>query len=156
MERFPMPVRATSLRYLSILGNVRSLPERWAFGKAGGRFAALSMLERTISIANRGIDQGLHLGAQIFVSLNHKPILDDAVGEARPGVPMRRDSITHWWSSVKPVTAAAICQLWEGGKLDIEDRVAKYIPEFAAGGKEPITIRHLLTHTGGFRGTWRN
>src|SRR2546429_5411172 len=111
-------------------------------------------MQPTIDILKRGIDEGLHLGAQIYVSLDGKPVADDAVGEARPGVPMTRDSITHWWSSVKPVTAVAICQLWERGKLDVEDRVAKYIPEFAAGRKEPITIRHLLTHTGGFRGTW--
>ena len=64
---------------------------------------------------------------------------------------MTRDSINLWWSSVKPVTTVAIAQLWEQGNLDLDDRVAKFIPEFAAKGKNPITIRHILTHTGGFR-----
>ena len=49
-----------------------------------------------------------------------------------------------------------IAQLWEQDKLRPDDRVAKYIPEFAAGGKDAITIRHVLTHTGGFRSVGAN
>jgi CubicO group peptidase (beta-lactamase class C family) len=43
----------------------------------------------------------------------------------------------------------AILQLWEQGKLGLDDRVAEYIDEWGAG-KERCTIRHVLTHTGGF------
>jgi CubicO group peptidase (beta-lactamase class C family) len=113
-------------------------------------------MQRTLDILKSGIDEGLHLGAQIFVSLNGKPLLDDAVGEARFGVPMTRDSINWWLSAVKPITAVAIAQLWERGKLTLDDRVATFIPEFARGGKEEITVRHLLTHTGGFRAVSSN
>src|SRR4051794_1428427 len=105
------------------------------------------MLSRTLDILQRGIDEGLHLGAQIFVSLNDQIVLDDAVGQARFGVPMTRDSINWWLSAVKPVTAVAIAQLWERGNLALDNRVGAHIPEFARGGKEAITIRHLLTHT---------
>src|SRR3954465_10963901 len=114
------------------------------------------MLQRTLDILRRGIDEGLHLGAQIYVSLNGKPVLDDAVGQARFGVPMTRDSINWWLSAVKPITAVAIAPLWGRGKLALDDRVAHFIPEFGRGGKETITIRHLLTHTGGFRGVSSN
>ncbi len=56
-----------------------------------------------------------------------------------------------WMSSTKPVAAVAICQLWERGRLELDDPVARHIPEFAQGGKERVTVRHLLTHTGGLR-----
>jgi len=56
-----------------------------------------------------------------------------------------------WMSSTKPVAAVAICQLWERGRLELDDPVARHIPEFAQGGKERVTVRHLLTHTGGVR-----
>jgi CubicO group peptidase (beta-lactamase class C family) len=113
-------------------------------------------MQRTLDILRRGIDDGLHLGAQIYVSLNGYVVIDDAVGQARFGAPMTRDSINWWLSAVKPITAVAIAQLWERGKLTLDDRVAMHIPEFARGGKESTTIRHLLTHTGGFRGVSSN
>src|SRR5262249_8862710 len=74
-----------------------------------------------------------------------------AVGEARPGVAMRPESLVLWLSSTKPVAAVAIAQLWERGLLDLDDPIARHVPEFASHGKEAITLRHALTHTGGFR-----
>ena len=65
---------------------------------------------------------------------------------------MTSDTLSLWLSAGKPVTAIAIAQQVERGKLAVNDPVAKHLPEFAHGGKEPITLRHLLTHTGGFRG----
>src|SRR2546430_1200029 len=108
-------------------------------------------LTRTVAVIEQGIAQGLHIGAQIFVSLDGQTIGDVALGEARRGVPMRADTLMLWLSSAKPITAVAIAQLWERGKLELDDRVAKRIPEFAAHGKDRITIRHILTHTAGFR-----
>lgn len=48
-------------------------------------------------------------------------------------------------------TAPAITLLIERGKLDPDKPVATYIPDFAAEGKESITVKHLLTHTSGLR-----
>ncbi len=64
---------------------------------------------------------------------------------------MTSDSVTLWLSSTKPITAVAIAQLWEQARLDLDDPISKHIPEFGVKGKEAITIRHALTHTGGFR-----
>jgi len=47
------------------------------------------------------------------------------------------------------VTATAIMQLWEQGKLRMNDPVAKYLPEFGQNGKQDITIRQLLVHYSG-------
>jgi CubicO group peptidase (beta-lactamase class C family) len=47
------------------------------------------------------------------------------------------------------ITATAVMQLSEQGKISVNDRAAKYLPEFAANGKGDITIRELLTHYSG-------
>ncbi len=107
-------------------------------------------LARTLAAIERGITDNLHIGAQLYVSLDGRPIADLGIGEARRGVAMTRDHLTLWMSSVKPITALAIGQMWENGRLALDDQVSRYIPEFGASGKDPITIRHVLTHTAGF------
>jgi CubicO group peptidase (beta-lactamase class C family) len=110
-----------------------------------------SALPRTLAELAAGIDGGLHLGGQLFVARRDGTLADLAFGEARPGEPMRRDHRMLWLSSSKPVTALLVARLWERERLDLDDPVARHLPEFAAGGKERVTLRHLLTHTGGFR-----
>jgi CubicO group peptidase (beta-lactamase class C family) len=109
------------------------------------------VLPRTVGLIEQGMAERLHVGAQVYIALGGELVADFGVGAARPGVPMTPDTIMLWRSSTKPVAAVAIAQLWEQGELELDDRVAAYIPEFGAHGKEGITIRHLLTHTGGFR-----
>ena len=108
-------------------------------------------LPKSTAAIESGIAQGLHIGAQLYVSLPGGTVADLAIGESRRGVAMTPDTLMLWMSATKPVTAIAIAQLWERGLLELDDRVEKYIPEFGQKGKEPITIRHVLTHTGGFR-----
>lgn len=112
---------------------------------------ALDRLPRTREAIEAGIRERLHLGAQLYVSLGGEPVADAALGENRPGEPLTRDHLMLWLSSTKPVPAVAIAQLWERGLLELDDPVALHVPEFAANGKEGITLRHLLTHTGGIR-----
>ena len=111
----------------------------------------LDRLPRTRQAIEEGIREGLHLGAQVYASLQGEAVADGAVGEDRPGTPLTPDHLMLWLSSTKPVGAVAIAQLWERGKLELDDPVARHIPEFAANGKEGITLRHLLTHTAGIR-----
>jgi uncharacterized protein YbbC (DUF1343 family)/CubicO group peptidase (beta-lactamase class C family) len=47
------------------------------------------------------------------------------------------------------VTAPAVMQLVEQGKVRLNDPVVKYLPEFAPNGKDEITVRQLLTHYSG-------
>lgn len=93
------------------------------------------------------------MGAQVYVSRRGECVADLAVGEARPGEALGRDMLMLWLSSTKPIAAVAVGQLWERGKLELDDPVARFIPEFGVQGKEGITLRHLLTHTAGIRGT---
>ncbi|MBK9153902.1 MAG: beta-lactamase family protein [Chloracidobacterium sp.] len=74
--------------------------------------------------------------------------------------PVDADTIYHWASNTKPFTGIAIMQLRDRGLLKLDDPVTKYLPELREihnrfGSMDEITIRHLLTHSGGFRGgTW--
>ena len=108
-------------------------------------------LARTAAELAAQVGAGLELGGQLFLALQGEVVADAGFGAARPGEPMRRDHLMLWMSSTKPVAAVAICQLWERGKLELDDPVARHIAEFAQGGKERVTVRHLLTHTGGLR-----
>jgi uncharacterized protein YbbC (DUF1343 family)/CubicO group peptidase (beta-lactamase class C family) len=66
--------------------------------------------------------------------------------------PMTVDTVFDLASLTKVVaTSSAIAMLLEQGKLRLNDPVARYIPEFAANGKDQVTIRHLVTHTSGLR-----
>jgi CubicO group peptidase (beta-lactamase class C family) len=118
-------------------------------------------LDRTLEILHEGIHQRLHIGAQLFASIDGQPVADLALGLARLApdsptghdIPMQTDTLMLWLSAGKPLTAAAICMLWERGQLQFEDTVVQHWPDFGKNGKQDITIRHLLTHTSGIRGT---
>ena len=114
----------------------------------------MDALPKTRAILEQGRTDGLHHGAQLFVSLRGETVCDGAVGEARPGEPLTTDHLMLWLSAGKPVTAAAVlnlCQLFThaGPGLRLDAPVAEYLPDFAARGKGNVTVRHLLTHTGG-------
>jgi CubicO group peptidase (beta-lactamase class C family) len=108
-----------------------------------------SGLEKVINLLEEQRKKGLHDGAQLFMARRGRPLIDIAIGEAQHGVPLRTDSVMLWFSATKPLTAVAIAQQFEQGRINLDDRVQSFIPEFA-NGKESATIRHVLTHTGGF------
>jgi CubicO group peptidase (beta-lactamase class C family) len=49
----------------------------------------------------------------------------------------------------KPINVAALMSLFDQGKFRLDDRVTRFLPRFAGGGREDVTMRHLLTHTSG-------
>ena len=83
-------------------------------------------------------------------------------GEANRETHQRVDAETayNWASITKTFTAIAILQLRDRGKLSLDDPAVRYVPELrqvhdAYGPIEAVTIRHLLTHSAGFRNpTW--
>jgi CubicO group peptidase (beta-lactamase class C family) len=104
---------------------------------------------RVVEVLERGIADGTHIGAQLYVSQGGEVHADVALGVARPDVAMTTDSMMIWFSMTKAATAIAVAQLWERGALDVDDPVVVHIPEFGSLGKDAITLRHLLTHTAG-------
>ena len=64
--------------------------------------------------------------------------------------PMTEDTVFDLASLTKVLaTAPSVMQLYEQGRFRLNDPVAMYLPEFAANGKQDITIRQLLTHYSG-------
>ncbi|WP_424533348.1 serine hydrolase domain-containing protein [Sphaerisporangium viridialbum] len=70
------------------------------------------------------------------------------------GVETTPDSVFQVGSTTKVWTAALVMQLVEEGLVELDRPVREYLPEFAVadGAEKVITVRHLLTHTGGFDG----
>jgi CubicO group peptidase (beta-lactamase class C family) len=83
-------------------------------------------------------------------------------GEAgnMPHQPIDAETAYNWASITKTLTAIAILQLRDRGRLSLDDPAVKYVPELREvhdtfGPIDAITIRHLLTHSAGFRNpTW--
>jgi CubicO group peptidase (beta-lactamase class C family) len=106
-------------------------------------------LARVTDLLERRRAGGWHDGAQCYVSRHGEILLDVAIGESRPGRAMERDDLMLLYSAGKPLTVVAVLQLWEQGRLGLDDPVAEYVDGWG-NGKERCTIRHVLTHTGGF------
>jgi len=67
---------------------------------------------------------------------------------------VRKNTIFWIASMTKPITGTAVMMLHEQGKLSVDDKVEKYLPEFAAlktpsGRAAGLTLRHLMTHSSG-------
>jgi CubicO group peptidase (beta-lactamase class C family) len=100
-------------------------------------------------ILERRQADGWHRGAQCYVSIGGEAVVDVAVGESEPGRAMEPDDVMLWYSAGKPVTAVAVLQLVERGRLGLDDLVGTYVGGWG-NGKEACTVRHVLVHTGGF------
>ncbi len=70
--------------------------------------------------------------------------------EMEKPISMKEDTIFDLASLSKIFTTTAAMKLYEEGYFRLDDPVSDYIPEFAANGKESVTIRQLMTHTSGF------
>lgn len=115
--------------------------------RAQDRFAAIDQL------VNHGIEEHLLPGAVVIVGHDGHVVFRRAYG-MRSLEPTREamtvDTIFDMASLTKClVTATAVMQLYQRGALHFDDPVAKYLPAFAANGKQDITIRDLLTHYSG-------
>jgi CubicO group peptidase (beta-lactamase class C family) len=89
-------------------------------------------------------------GAAVAV-YHHGELVVDAWTGARDaaGTPWERDTMVTSFSTTKGVVATVVHRLADRGLVDYDAPVATYWPEFAAAGKESITLRHLLTHQAG-------
>lgn len=83
-------------------------------------------------------------------------VFSAACGMAHQGfrVPNRLDTRFNLASIGKMFTAVAVLQLWERGKLSLDDTIDRYLPNLRVGGTETITIAQLLCHTSGLGMFW--
>jgi len=70
-------------------------------------------------------------------------------GPEHEAPPVNPETVFLVASVTKPVVVTAAMLLVERGQLALDRPVADVLPEFAEGGKEAVTVRHLMTHTSG-------
>lgn len=116
-----------------------------AVGMSAERLAA------AVDTVHRWVQEEEIAGAVLLVVRRGKTVLHEAFGMAdrEAWVPMRTDMVFLTASMTKPMTGTAVLQLYERGLLDLQDRVADHVREFATPETSDITIYQLLTHTGG-------
>ncbi|WP_158893895.1 MULTISPECIES: serine hydrolase [unclassified Pseudomonas] len=107
---------------------------------------ALSRLDTSIQ---DDIDNGQNFGASIIVA--HKGVVQHrrTFGTVAPDRKAKVDDLYLMMSLSKSFTAALTLRAIDHGRYSLDTRIADFIPEFAAGGKQRVTVRHLLTHTAG-------
>lgn len=104
----------------------------------------------------RNLSSGADIGASFCATIEGETVVDIWGGfadEARTR-PWQKDTIVNVYSSTKTMTALVALILADRGQLRFEDPVAKYWPEFAAAGKEGVTVAHLMSHSSGLSG-WK-
>ncbi|QUQ70050.1 serine hydrolase domain-containing protein [Kutzneria sp. CA-103260] len=115
-------------------------------GFADDRFAAV----------RQAFEDNDEVGASVCVTVEGETVVDLWGGfadEARTR-PWQRDTIVNVYSVTKTMTALTALLLADRGELEFEAPVARYWPEFAAAGKESITVAQLMSHSSGLSG-WR-
>jgi CubicO group peptidase (beta-lactamase class C family) len=108
-------------------------------------------MSRLHQAIERDVERKLYDGAVTIVSVGGKVVFEHAVGFADriAGTPMRPDSVFPIFSISKSFNAVLVLQRVERGEASLNTPVCEIIPEFAARGKQRITIGQLLCHTGG-------
>lgn len=122
-------------------------PARWAaFAAAFDRFAQGDGVVGGTAVVLR---DGRVVGQHIF-----------GRGDLRVARAPAPDAVYHWASITKTLTAIAILQLRDRGRLTLDDPIVRYVPELRQvhdpfGSIDDVTLRMLLSHTSGFQDpTW--
>jgi CubicO group peptidase (beta-lactamase class C family) len=91
------------------------------------------------------------LGAAFSVYVDGEPKVDiwAGVADRTTGRTWDEDTLQLVFSTTKGAAAICVAQLVDRGKVDYEERVAAYWPEFAAEGKGEVTVGQMLSHQAG-------
>jgi CubicO group peptidase (beta-lactamase class C family) len=110
-----------------------------------------SRFTKVKELFQNSFDSGAEIGAAVCFMLDGRCVVDlwggyyDLAHERE----WERETLVNVYSTTKGMAALCANQLIERGLLELEAPVARYWPEFAAAGKEKITIRWLLSHKAG-------
>ncbi|WP_426613072.1 serine hydrolase domain-containing protein [Bradyrhizobium sp. McL0616] len=124
-------------------------------GPAKSAYTADQRRLRLDRVIDRAIAERRIVGSVVLVMQDGEVVYRRAAGHAdrEANRPMREDAMFRLASLSKPIVSAAAMALVERGRLDPQDPVTKWLPDFrpqTSDGRVPaITIHHLLTHTAG-------
>jgi CubicO group peptidase (beta-lactamase class C family) len=92
-------------------------------------------------------------GAAFAATVGGKLVVDVWSGTANEaGAPWEEDTLVLVFSGTKGLVAVCLLLLVDRGLLDLDAPVSRYWPEFAAGGKEGVLVRHVASHEAGLPG----
>jgi CubicO group peptidase (beta-lactamase class C family) len=108
-------------------------------------------LRKLLDVIRGFADNGDIVGGELLVIKNRHTVLHEAVGFAdrENKKPLEPDTIYCIRSMTKPLVGAAVQILIDEDRLSLDDTAAKYLPSFDNDRSRGITVRQLLTHTGG-------
>ena len=133
-----------------------------------GRIVTRAAATRIDATLRAHVDAGTLAGASALISVKGEQVYVGAFGMAdrERGVTMARDTIVQIYSMTKPITGVALMTLYDAGRFELDDPVARYAPELATlrvyagtdaegapvleAPSRPVTIRDLTRHTAGF------
>ncbi len=108
-----------------------------------GKMNMKDPIDQVVALIQAEVDSGI-LDSAVLRIQNESKTESQAFGNAKSP-----DAVFLLASITKPMTATGMMLLVDRGKLALSDKVVKFIPEFSGGGREEITLQHLLTHTSG-------
>lgn len=131
-----------------------------------GDAAAAGFDPAKLALASAGLTadvaSGKIAGAYLMVGRKGKVVFQEGFGTQGPGqtTPVTDETIFRIFSMTKPVVSVVAMTLVEEGKLNVDDPVSKYLPEYAnlavwqADGTtkpaaRPMLVRHLMSHSSG-------
>ena len=128
----------------------------------------MATIQNVDKIMTQAVESGAMPGIVVAAATDKGTLFEGAYGKREVGKPqpMTIDTVVWIASMTKAITATAAMQLVEAGKLALERPAADVVPELAAARvlegfdgagqprlrapKRPLSLRHLLTHTGGY------
>jgi len=146
------------MRYAPIV--LAALVPHLAFAQAPPR--APAEWSRFTQLFQQYVDSDGVVGASAVLVRDGRVVgrYDTGFQDRSAGVRVDSQTIFHWGSITKGLTAIAIMQLRDRGRLDLADPIVRWVPELRQvhvpeGSMDSVTLRMLLSHTAGFQGpTW--
>ncbi len=107
--------------------------------------------ERVRDVFEQNFEMRDEVGAAVAAVVDNELVVDLWGGEADPkaGRPWEHDTVVNVFSTTKGMASMAVLHAATQGLFGFDDRVADHWPEFAANGKDDVTIRQLLAHQAG-------
>lgn len=112
---------------------------------------ATPAFESCLDAFRSNFEDGGELGAACAIYWRGQPVMEAWGGIARSptAIPWQRHTLAPLFSVTKGVAALCVLMLVEKGLIDLDKPVSAYWPEFAAHGKERVSVREALAHRAG-------
>jgi CubicO group peptidase (beta-lactamase class C family) len=128
----------------------------WATLFLGSTGAQAQSFDEVDAIVRQGIRRGIYPAAVVVIGRRDSVLYARGYGhftwKSTSPVPTADSTVWDIASITKVVgTASAVMRLIDAGRLSLDAPVRRYLPRFAGGSKDQVTVRMLLDHTSGLR-----